>query len=80
MQLVTFVIAQEEFGVESLKVQEIIRTLRITRVPRAPASVEGVINLRGEVIPIIDMRRRFGLESKLHDKDTHIIVIEMSRP
>ena len=79
LQLVTFTIAQEEFGVEILKVQEIIRTLEITRVPRAPAFVEGVINLRGKVIPIIDLRRRFGIESKPHDKDTRIIVIEINQ-
>lgn len=79
IQLVTFSIAQEEFGVEILKVQEIIRTLEITRVPRAPEFVEGVINLRGKVIPIIDLRRRFGMESKVHDKDTRIIVIEINK-
>ena len=79
LQLVTFTIANEEFGVEILKVQEIIRTLEITRVPRAPAFVEGVINLRGKVIPIIDLRRRFGIESKSHDKDTRIIVIEINQ-
>ena len=78
LQLVTFTIASEEFGVEILKVQEIIRTLDITRVPRSPAFVEGVINLRGKVIPIIDLRRRFGIESKVKDKDTRIIVIEIS--
>jgi purine-binding chemotaxis protein CheW len=78
LQLVTFTIASEEFGVEILKVQEIIRTLDITRVPRSPAFVEGVINLRGKVIPIIDLRRRFGIESKVKDKDTRIIVIEIN--
>jgi len=78
LQLVTFTIANEEFGVEILKVQEIIRTLDITRVPRVPAFVEGVINLRGKVIPIIDMRRRFGIESIEHGKDTRIIVIEIN--
>ena len=59
LQLVTFSIGEEEFGVDILKVQEIIRTMEITKVPRAPAFVEGVINLRGKVIPIIDLRRRF---------------------
>lgn len=78
LQLVTFTIAHEEFGMDILKVQEIIRTLEITRVPRAPVFVEGVINLRGKVIPIIDLRRRFGMESKPHDKDTRIIVIEIN--
>jgi len=76
-QLVTFSIGEEEFGVNILQVQEIIRTMEITNVPRAPEFVEGVINLRGKVIPIVDMRRRFGLESKEHDKYTRIIVIEI---
>lgn len=78
MQLVTFSIGEEEFGVDILKVQEIIRTMEITKVPRAPAFVEGVINLRGKVIPIIDLRKRFGLESREHDKHTRIIVIEIN--
>lgn len=78
LQLVTFSIGEEEFGVDILKVQEIIRTMEITKVPRAPEFVEGVINLRGKVIPIIDLRRRFGLDFKAHDKDTRIIVIEIN--
>jgi purine-binding chemotaxis protein CheW len=78
IQLVTFSIGEEEFGVDILKVQEIIRTMEITKVPRAQAFVEGVINLRGKVIPIIDLRRRFGLSSKTHDKHTRIIVIEIN--
>ncbi len=78
LQLVTFSIGDEEFGVDILKVQEIIRTMEITKVPRAPAFVEGVINLRGKVIPIIDLRKRFGLQARGHDKNTRIIVIEIS--
>jgi purine-binding chemotaxis protein CheW len=78
IQLVTFSIDGEEFGVEILKVQEIIRMMDITRVPRAPRFVEGVINLRGKVIPIVDLRKRFGLEPRKRDKDTRIIVIEIS--
>lgn len=78
LQLVTFSIGEEEFGVDILKVQEIIRTMEITKVPRAPEFVEGVINLRGKVIPIIDLRRRFGLAHKAHDSHTRIIVIEIN--
>ncbi|MDR1857722.1 MAG: chemotaxis protein CheW [Desulfovibrio sp.] len=77
LQLVTFSIGEEEFGVDILKVQEIIRTMDITKVPRAPAFVEGVINLRGKVIPIVDLRRRFGMDPRVHDKHTRIIVIEI---
>lgn len=78
LQLVTFSIGEEEFGVDILKVHEIIRTMEITKVPRAQDFVEGVINLRGKVIPIIDLRRRFGFVSKKHDKHTRIIVIEIN--
>jgi len=78
LQLVTFSIGEEEFGVNILKVQEINRTMDITKVPRSPDFVEGVINLRGKVIPIIDLRRRFGLVAKPEDKDTRIIVIEIN--
>ena len=78
LQLVTFRIGEEEFGVDILLVQEIIRKMNITRVPRAPDFVEGVINLRGKVIPIIDLRKRFGLETKEYDKNTRFIVIEIN--
>ena len=61
IQLVSFNIGDEEFGVDILKVQEINRMLEVTRVPNAPDCVEGVINLRGKVIPVIDLRRRFGM-------------------
>ena len=78
LQLVTFSIGEEEFGVDILSVQEIIRMMDITKVPRAPDFVEGVINLRGKVIPIIDLRRRFGLTTRDHAKHTRIIVIEIN--
>ena len=78
LQLVTFSIGSEEFGVDILKVIEIIRIMEIAKVPKAPAFVEGVINLRGLVIPIIDLRRRFGLENKASDSSTRIIVIEIN--
>jgi len=77
LQLVSFVIQGEEFGVDILKVQEIIRPLDITRVPNAPAFVEGVINLRGRIIPIVDLRARFGLPPRERDKDTRIVVVEL---
>jgi purine-binding chemotaxis protein CheW len=78
IQLVSFNIGDEEFGVDILKVQEINRMLDVTRVPNAPEYVDGVINLRGKVIPIIDLRRRFGMERKEHDKNTRIVVVELS--
>ena len=78
IQLVTFSVSDEEFGVDILKVQEIIRPMEITKVPKAPDFVEGVINLRGKVIPIIDLRKRFGIATREHDKNTRIIVIEIN--
>lgn len=78
VQLVSFKIGSEEFGVDILKVQEINRMLEVTRVPNAPEHVDGVINLRGKVIPIINLRRRFGMERKERDKDTRIVVVELS--
>lgn len=78
LQLVSFNIGEEEFGVDILKVQEINRMVEVTRVPNAPEYVDGVINLRGKVIPIIDLRRRFGMARKEKDKNTRIIVVELS--
>ncbi len=77
LQLVSFKLGDEEFGVDIMQVQEIIRMQNITSVPNAPDFVEGVINLRGRVIPIIDLRKRFGLEQKAHDKSTRIIVVKV---
>jgi purine-binding chemotaxis protein CheW len=77
LQLVTFNISNEEFGIDILRVQEIIRTMEITKVPRSPDFVEGVINLRGKVIPIIDLRKKFNMESHEHDNQTRIIVVEL---
>ncbi len=77
LQLVSFNIGEEEFGVDILKVQEINRMVDVTRVPNTPEYVDGVINLRGKVIPIIDLRRRFKMERKEKDKNTRIIVVEL---
>lgn len=77
LQLVSFNIGTEEFGVDILKVQEINRMVEITKVPQAPHYVEGVINLRGKVIPIVDLRKRFNLELKEHDKNTRIVVVDI---
>ena len=79
LQLVTFSIGEEEFGVNILKVQEIIRTMEITKVPRAPEFVEGVINLRGKVIPVVNMRTRFSMPALEHDGNTRIVVMEFNQ-
>jgi len=78
LQLVSFSLGNEEFAVDILKVQEINRMIDITKVPKSPDFVEGVINLRGKVIPIIDLRRRFGLNTQEHDKQTRIIVVDIN--
>ncbi len=78
LQLVSFNIGSEEFGVDILKVQEINRMVEITKVPQAPHYVEGVINLRGKVIPIVDLRKRFNLENKEYDKNTRIVVVDIN--
>ena len=77
LQLVSFKIGTEEFGVDILKVQEINRMMMLTKVPNTPEFVEGVINLRGRIIPVIDLRMRLGLPHKEPDKDTRIIVVEL---
>jgi purine-binding chemotaxis protein CheW len=78
LQLVSFKIGEEEFGVDILKVQEINRMIDVTRVPNAPDYVEGVVNLRGKVIPVVDLRKRLGMASKEKDKNTRIIIVELS--
>lgn len=77
IQLVSFNLDQEEYGVDVLKVREIIRMPTVTRVPNTPPYVEGVINLRGKVIPIISMRKRFGLAEAEADKQTRIMVLDV---
>jgi len=73
----TFRLADEEYGLEILKVQEIIQMQTITRVPRTPAYVRGVINLRGKVIPVVDLRLKFGLEGVDDTDRTCIIVVQI---
>ena len=78
-QLVSFILGKEEFGVDILMVQEIIRLATITPIPNAPEFIEGVINLRGKVIPIIDLRKRLKItkEEVKNAKHTRILVIEI---
>jgi purine-binding chemotaxis protein CheW len=77
LQLVGFRVGGEEFAIDILRVQEIIRTQQLTRVPNSPESMEGVMNLRGKIIPVIALRRRFGLEEIAPDKQNRIVVIEI---
>ncbi len=77
LQLVTFKLGSEEFAVDILKVQEINKMMNITKIPNAPAFIEGVINLRGKIIPIVDLRKRLGFKDQEYDKSTRIIVVEL---
>jgi purine-binding chemotaxis protein CheW len=74
----TFKLALEEYGLEILKVQEIIQMQAITRVPRTPDYVRGVINLRGKVIPVVDLRKKFILDMSTDTEKTCIIVVQIS--
>ncbi len=77
-QLVTFFLGDEEYGFEITQVQEINRLGDVTRLPKAPSFVAGVTNLRGQVVPLINLRQRFNLEEKKPDDRTRIIIVELS--
>ncbi len=76
----TFSLAGEEYGIGILKIREIIGMLPITSVPETPHYVKGVINLRGKVIPVVDLRLRFGMAEIAYTERTCIIVVEMKSP
>jgi len=73
----TFVLDQEEYGIEILKVREIIGIIDVTPVPQVPHYIKGVINLRGKVIPVADLRLKFGMEEKEYTEATCIIVLDV---
>ncbi|MCX5689882.1 MAG: chemotaxis protein CheW [Planctomycetota bacterium] len=77
LQLVTFEVGSEQFAIDILSVQEINRMMQITRVPQSPDCLEGVINLRGRIIPVIDLRKRFGLSKAECNEDSRIVVVEV---
>lgn len=77
LQLVTFNLGKEEFAVDILNIQSINRMMEITIVPNSPTFVEGIINLRGQVIPVIDLRDRLELAKKEYDKHSRIIVVNI---
>lgn len=78
LQLVTFEVGSEEFAVDILAVREINRMMQITRVPQSPTDVEGVINLRGRIVPVVDLRNRFGMDRREASAESRIIVVEVS--
>jgi purine-binding chemotaxis protein CheW len=76
-QLISFTVGAEEYGLELLRVKEVIRMRSITWLPQAPSCMKGIINLRGDVIPIVDLRDRFGLQSQEHTAKTRVVVVEV---
>lgn len=77
LQLATFRLGAEEYAVNVAQVHEIVRLSAITSVPRAPHFVEGVINLRGRIVPVIDLAKRFALPARERTKSTRIIITEL---
>jgi purine-binding chemotaxis protein CheW len=75
-QIISFRLGEEEFGLDILRVQEIIRLPQLTRVPNSAEFVEGVINLRGKIIPVVSLRKRFGLGEGAPDNQARIVVVE----
>jgi len=76
-KFLTFFLGNEEYGIEILKVQEIIGMMPITPIPRTPSFIRGVINLRGKIIPIMDLRLKFGMEYREPTDETCIIVVQV---
>lgn len=74
---ITFTLANEDYGLYILSVKEIIGMMKVTKVPKTPDFVRGVINLRGKIHPVIDLRKRFNLEMKDDDERTPIIIVEV---
>jgi len=78
LQFVTFSLNDEEYAVDILNVQEINRITEITEVPNSPYYIEGVINLRGKVIPVLNLRKKFGFQEKPLDNTSRIIIMEVN--
>lgn len=76
IQVVAFRLGKEEYAVDILHVQEIVRLLSITRVPRSARHIEGVVNLRGNIVPIINLHKRFSIESAGEEEDKRIVVFQ----
>jgi purine-binding chemotaxis protein CheW len=79
LELLAFRLADEEYAVDILMIREIIRQVDITRVPRRPSFVKGIISLRGTIIPVIDLRTRLGLTESPPDRSTRILVVEFGK-
>ncbi len=75
-KFLTFALSEEKYGLQILQVQEIIGMMHITQVPQSPRYMKGVINLRGKIIPVIDLRLKFGMKPAVYDEKTCIVVVE----
>jgi len=78
IQFLTFKLGEEVYGVDVLQVREVLDAVPVTKVPRSPDFMLGVINLRGSVVPVVDMRRKFGMPSADKNRDNCIVVMEIS--
>jgi purine-binding chemotaxis protein CheW len=79
LQLVTFKLGKQEYAVDILKVQEVNRLIAITAMPNTDDSLEGVINLRGKVIPVVSLRKKFGMKANDRDEKARIMVIDAGK-
>ncbi|MGR3318142.1 MAG: chemotaxis protein CheW [Candidatus Anammoxibacter sp.] len=77
-KFLTFVLDDEEYGIEILKVREIIGMMSVTPVPQSPPQLKGIINLRGKIIPVFDLRLIFRMAEKEHDRETCIIIVDVN--
>jgi len=77
VQMVAFKLEKEEFAVNIQQVREVLKMTQVTPLPRSARFIEGVINLRGEVIPVVDLRKRFELETQENKEETRIIIVEI---
>ena len=78
LQIVCFKIGNEEYGIDILQVQEILKLPKVTKLPKSKAFIMGVIDLRGKVLPIVDLSRRFGIESNKSSENSRAIVVDIS--
>ncbi len=79
IQVVSFLVGEEEYGIEILYIHEINKIAHITRVPNVPRFIKGIMNLRGNVIPVVNLREKFGLREKAYDENSRIIVVELEQ-
>ena len=77
LQLITFMLGGEQYGIEILKVRELVNYTHITTIPNVPKFIKGVINLRGLVVPVIDLRNKFGMAEMEYNKYTVIIIVQV---